>query len=272
MNNIGIIAGGGTLPIAIEENLIEKNFNVIIFVIEDFYNPKIYTKFNSKIINLHSAKKIIKLLKSNDITDIIMVGKIIRPSITDLNLDIQTLKLAKNLLLNKTGDNDLLVSIKKFFLENGFRYFNWKAYCPELFANDIYLTKSKPTKLAQKNLEKALTIFKSFGKLDIGQSLIIQNQIVIGLEAIEGTDNLIIRCKNLKRSGDKGILVKFSKYNQSNILDIPTIGKQTIKLLKENDYEGVYIEKNNCLILDKKNTINLANENKIFISTCNKIE
>ena len=83
---------------------------------------------------------------------------------------------------------------------------------------------------------------------------------------------LICRCKNLKKSGDKGILVKLAKYNQSNILDIPTIGEQTIKLLNENDYEGVYLEKNNCLILDKKKTINLANQNNIFISTCNKIE
>ena len=272
MNNIGIIAGGGALPIAIAENLIKKNFKVIFFVIEDFYNVKIYKKFDVKIINLHSAKKIIESLKYNNITDIIMVGNIVRPSITDLSLDLQTFKLAKNLLLNKTGDNDLLISIKNFFIANGFNYFNWKAYCPELFANDIYLTKIKPSRIAKKNLEKALAVFKIFGKLDIGQSIIIQNQIVIGLEAIEGTDNLIIRCKDLKRSGDKGILVKFAKYNQSNILDIPTIGEQTIKLLKENDYEGVYLEKNNCLILDKQHTIDLANQNKIFISTCNKIE
>ena len=126
--------------------------------------------------------------------------------------------------------------------------------------------------MAQKNLKKALSVFKTFGKLDIGQSIIIQNNIVIGLEAAEGTDNLILRCKNLKKSGDKGILVKFAKYKQSNILDIPTIGENTIKLLKQNDYEGIYLEKNNCLILDKQMTISLANQNNIFISTCNKIE
>ena len=94
----------------------------------------------------------------------------------------------------------------------------------------------------------------------------------LGLEAIEGTDKLIIRCKELKKSGDKGILVKFSKYKQSTILDVPTIGEKTIKLLKENNYEGVYLEKNHCLILDKEKTIDLANKNNIFISTCNKIE
>ena len=272
MINIGIISGGGKLPIIIGENLIKKNFNVIFFVIEEFYNIKTYKKFNVTIINLLSAKKIINSLKSNNIKDIIMVGNINRPSLTDLNFDYQTFKLAKSLLLKKTGDNVLLVSIKNFFIANGFSYFNWKSHCPELFANNDHLTIKKPSRIAKKNLDKALSIFRTFGKLDIGQSLIIQNQIVIGLEAVEGTDNLILRCKNLKKSGDKGILVKFAKYNQSNILDIPTIGEQTINLLKENDYEGVYLEKNNCLILDKKKTINLANQNNIFISTCNKIE
>jgi UDP-2,3-diacylglucosamine hydrolase len=201
-----------------------------------------------------------------------MAGNINRPSLTDLSFDLQTFKLAKNLLLNKTGDNGLLISIKKYFTDNGFQYFDWVNHCPDLFTNKNNLTVTKPTVKAKINLEKALTIFRSFGEIDVGQSMIIQNKIVLGLEAAEGTDNLIIRCKDYKKSGDKGILVKFSKYNQSNILDIPTIGEKTIRLLKDYDYEGLYLEKDGCLIIDKEKTIDLANQYKIFISTCNKIE
>ena len=93
---------------------------------------------------------------------------------------------------------------------------------------------------------------------------------MLGLEAAEGTDNLIIRCKELKKNGDKGVLIKASKYNQSNILDLPTIGTQTLSLLIKNNYEGVFIEKNNCIIIDKNETINLANSNNLFISTFEK--
>ncbi len=272
MINIGIIAGGGNLPIAIGSNLIKKNYNVFFFVIDEFFNNINYKGCNVTLINLKSAKVIINSLKAKNIDSIIMAGNIKRPSITDLNFDFQTFKLAKNLLLNKTGDNSLLVSIKKYFTDNGFDYFDWKEHCQELFANNNDLTKLKPTKKAKENLKKALSIFKSFGELDVGQSMIIQNQIVLGLEAVEGTDHLMIRCKDYKKSGDKGILVKFSKYNQSNILDVPTIGEKTIKLLKDCDYEGVYLEKDSCLIIDKDKTFELANQNKVFISTCNKIE
>ena len=272
MNNIGIIAGGGQLPIAIGDNLIKKNFNVFFFVIEEFFIKSFYKDFNVTIINLKSAKKIIESLKIKDIDSVIMAGNINRPSLTDLSFDFHTLKIAKNLLLNKTGDNSLLVSIKKYFMENGFDYFNWKNHCPELFANKENLTLIKPTQKAKKNLKKALTIFKSFGEIDVGQSMIIQNQIVLGLEAVEGTDKLIKRCKDYRKSGDRGVLVKFSKYNQSNILDIPTIGENTIKLLNDYDYEGIYLEKDSCLIIDKDKTIDLANQYKLFISTCNKID
>jgi DUF1009 family protein len=55
-------------------------------------------------------------------------------------------------------------------------------------------------------------------------------------------------------------------------LDVPTIGEKTIKLLKDCNYEGVYLEKNNCLIIDKEKTLDLANQYKVFISACNKIE
>ena len=201
-----------------------------------------------------------------------MAGKINRPSFKDIKFDFETIKLAKNFLFNHTGDNQLLEAIKIYFKNNGFNYFNWKEYCPELFETDAHLTSLKPSTAAKKNLEKAMSIFKIYGELDIGQSIIVQNQIVLGLEAVEGTDNLIIRCKDFKKKGDKGILVKFSKYNQSKLLDIPTIGEETINLLKKNDYEGIFLEKNNCLIIDKKKTIDLANKYNIFISTCNKIE
>ena len=178
MNNIGIIAGGGDLPIAIGRNLIKKNFKIFFFVIEEFYSSINYKNLNVTIFDLKSAKKIIQSLHSNNIDSIIMAGNIKRPSITDLSFDFHTFKIAKDLLLNKTGDNSLLVSIKKYFMDNGFDYFDWKKHCPELFASYDDLTQFKPTRKAKENLKTALSIFRSFGKTDVGQSMIIQNQIV----------------------------------------------------------------------------------------------
>ena len=270
MSKIGIISGGGKLPILIGNNLIKKNYEVIFFVIEDTFNKKIYTHLNTIEIKLNSIKKIFNKLNENNVKKIILAGNIKRPSLKDINFDFETINLAKKIFLSKKGDNDLLISIKKLFQDKGFEHLDWKIYCSELFANEKNLTIIKPSKEASLNLAKALKVFKDYGQLDIGQSLVVQNEIILGLEAAEGTDNLILRCKELKKKGDKGILFKASKYNQSNILDIPTIGKETANLLIKNDYEGIFIEKNNCIIIDKKETINLANSNNLFISTFDK--
>ena len=270
MSKIGIISGGGKLPVLIGNNLHKKNYDVIFFVIEDTFNKEIYLNKKTIIIKLNSIKKIFTQLKEYNIKKIILAGNITRPSLKDINFDYETIKFAKKLLLSKKGDNDLLISIKKLFQKEGFEYLDWKEFCSDLFTSEKNLTNKKPSKEANLNLEKALKGFKDYGNLDIGQSLIIQNEIVLGLEAAEGTDNLIIRCKDLKKNGDSGVLIKASKYNQSNILDIPTIGVKTINLLVKNKYEGVFIENNKCIIIDKTETIHLANANNLFISTFEK--
>ena len=271
MSKIGIISGGGKLPILIGNNLLKKNYDVTFFLIKDTVDKQIYSNVRTIEIKLNSIKKILKKLEENQITKIILAGNIARPSVKDINFDFETLSLAKQLFLSKKGDDELLIAITKFFKDKGYEYLNWKNYCPELFSSKNNLTNRLPSNEANLNLVKALNIFKNYGNLDIGQSLIVQNEIVLGLEAAEGTDKLIIRCADLKTNGDKGVLIKASKYNQSNILDIPTIGKQTLDLLIENDYEGVFIEKQNCLIIDKDETINLANSKNLFISTFEKI-
>ncbi len=266
MNKIGLISGDGNLPLHIGKILIKHNFDVTFFLLNSVKDKRIYENEKSISINIISVKKIINTLKKNNIQKIIFAGSINRPSIKDLGFDIETIKLAKHLLLEKKGDNNLLISIKKYMKTKGFSFFNWKKYCPDLFSNEKNLSKIYPTKNAIKNLSKAKSVYNSFKKMDVGQSMVVQNQLILGLEAIEGTDSLLERCANYKRSGDKGILLKFSKKNQSNLIDIPLIGLQTLHNLKKYNYEGIFLEKNKCLILDKENVIKYANENKIFIS------
>ena len=266
MIKIGIITGDGNLPLYIGNSLLNKNYDVTFLSLNN-KNNKFYS--NHKIIDIDvlSIKKILKTLEFNKIRHIIFAGSIKRPGIKDLGFDIPTFALAKSLLLEKKGDNSLLITLKKYFQSKGYIFFNWTKYCKELFSTEINLTKTKPSKKATKNLKKAKSIYKIFKKLDVGQAMIIQNQLVLGLEAIEGTDELLQRCAEYKRKGDNGILLKFSKQNQSNLIDIPLIGLNTIKKLKKYNFDGVFLQKNKCLILDKIKITDYANDNNLFISS-----
>ena len=266
MTKIGIIAGDGNLPLYIGKSLLSLKYDVIFLSLNN-KNNKFYNNYNAINIDILSIKKIFKVLDSNKVKNIIFAGSIKRPGIKDLGFDMPTFLLAKNLLLEKKGDNNLLVSLKKYFETKGYIFFDWTKFCKDLFSTETNLTKIKPSKNAILNLKKAKSIYQIYKKLDVGQAMIIQNQLVLGLEAIEGTDELLKRCLEYKRKNDNGVLFKFSKQNQSNLIDIPLIGLDTIKKLKKYNYDGVYLQKNKCLILDKKKIIDYANENNLFISS-----
>lgn len=272
MDRIGIIAGEGMLPLLIGKSLIAKKYSINFFCIKNFANLNDYKNFDFSEINITSFSSILTSLKSKNIDKIIMVGKISRPSINDIKFDLNTLSLIKEFLLESKGDDQILKSISNFFNKKGYPLFDWKNVCSDLFSSNDNLSIWKPSNIAFKNMNKGLDIFKIIGKADIGQSMIVQNQLILGIESIEGTNELIKRCSNYKRKEDRGILLKFSKYNQHNQLDLPTIGIQTLINIKKYSYEGLFVEKNKCIILEKEKVINFCNENKIFLSTIKKID
>ena len=142
MNKIGIITGDGNLPLYIGKSLINKNYDVTFLSLNN-KNNKFYNSYNLVNIDVLSIKKILKVLDSNNIKNIIFAGSIKRPGINDLGFDIPTFLLAKNLLLEKKGDNNLLISLKKYFESKGFNFFNWTKYCKELFSTESNLFQLK---------------------------------------------------------------------------------------------------------------------------------
>ena len=199
-----------------------------------------------------------------------MAGHIKRPSLKDIKFDFKTIKFIKDYTLQSKGDDKLQLSNVNFFENEGFSFIDWKKIIKNQYINEDHLTKKKPNKSSLENLKKGLETFKIIGKLDLSQSMIIQNNIILGLEAAEGTDELIKRCYKYKKKGDKGILLKLSKYNQDNRFDTPVIGLKTLKLIKKFDYDGVFIDKDNLIIIDKDKSINYCNNNSLFISSVKK--
>ena len=114
MTKVGILSGGGKLPLLIGKNLIKEKFDVMFFCIEKFSNIKLYKNYNFEIISINSLTKILHNLKKNNIEKIIMAGTVKRPSIKDINFDYNTLKLIKNFALDSKGDDRLISTISIF--------------------------------------------------------------------------------------------------------------------------------------------------------------
>ena len=109
-------------------------------------------------------------------------------------------------------------------------------------------------------------MIKCLGGLDVGQSVIVCDGYVIGIEAAEGTDNLIRRCEYLRKKEKGGVLVKMSKSEQDMRLDMPVIGPDTVFFLAKHGFNGIAIEKEGVIVIKPEETQKLLNDNGLFLS------
>jgi DUF1009 family protein len=103
------------------------------------------------------------------------------------------------------------------------------------------------------------------GKMDIGQAVVVQQGMVLGVEAIEGTDALIRRCGESKRDGPGGVLVKIKKPNQDRRADLPTVGVETVMAATSACLRGIAVEAGGTLVMDEAEMVRKADDAGLFL-------
>ena len=114
------------------------------------------------------------------------------------------------------------------------------------------------------DIMKGMSILNTLSAYDVGQSVVIENGLVLGIECVEGTDSLIKRVKDIKKTSNRGVLVKTAKITQDMRVDIPTVGIDTIKNAYLAGLSGLAVGKDKCIILNKDEIECFANEHNMF--------
>lgn len=264
---IGIIAGGGKLPQVIINSCQKSGKEPFIIAIDNEFDG--YDQLASTphiTINIAAAGKAIKYLKKENIKDIIFVGTLKRPALSSLRPDAAGVQLLAKISKSKiTGDNKLLSIIADFFTEKKFSVVGIDDVAPDLLAPNGIMGKIHPKQTACDDIDFGITVAKTIGSLDIGQSVVIQKGVVVGVEAIEGTDALLDRVKNLQQEGEGGVLVKVKKPQQDRRLDLPTMGTTTLDNAHKAGLSGIAFDSGSTLILDQEQFIKHANTLGLFI-------
>ena len=167
--------------------------------------------------------------------------------------------------LKALGDDGILRALVKEIEAEKMKVIGIHEVMPQLLVQEGCLTKAKPDKQALSDIARGTEVALCLGELDVGQSVVVQQGLVLGMEGIEGTDELIKRSGNYRRKGDGGVLVKLRKPNQDMRIDLPTIGVKTIENAHESGLRGVAVHAGNALIVDEKEVIKLANKYKMFV-------
>jgi UDP-2,3-diacylglucosamine hydrolase len=268
LDKIGIIAGSGNLPLLIVEECEKNNIKPYIILIENFAKEENYKLLNHIIINFGDIGKGLSFLKTNNIKYVVFAGAVKKPSLKTVYPDLKGFSLLFKLLKCKIfGDNTILQTVINFIEQEGF-----SVLPVDNVLDDIKIKQGKageinlPDSNYKDDIELGIKVLTQISDLDIGQSVVIQNNMVIGIECVEGTQELINRCSQIKyTTGRKPILVKIKKSNQTKKADLPSIGEDTIKQAKIAGFAGIAIDFENTLVINKYETIKLANKNKLFI-------
>jgi len=268
IKKLGIITGNGDLPLDIITECKKHKIEPVCALIKGFANPIKYKKYTSEIFDFGSVGKVLEFFKKNNVKHMLFVGGVKKPSLKDLKTDTQGVLLLSQLLKNKLfGDNKVLETVVSFFEKRGLEILTIADILKDSCTGKGLITKNKiKDKSYFDDIKIGVDALKVMSGLDIGQAIVVQQGVIIGVEGIEGTEKLIERCAKLKYTkGRKPILVKIKKINQTKKADLPVIGLDTIKQITKAGFAGIVIDGSNCIVSRKSEVLKLADTNKIFI-------
>jgi UDP-2,3-diacylglucosamine hydrolase len=200
------------------------------------------------------------------VTDLVLAGGVRRPSLSALLPDWRAAKFFARVGYRALGDDGLLSAIIKELEREGFRVLGAdELLSPANLMPKGSLGRHVPDDDAKADIDQGLRIARALGVLDIGQAVIVQQGLVLGVEAAEGTDELIRRCAALRRDGPGGVLVKIAKPGQERRADRPTIGPQTVALAAASGLQGIAAEAGMTLIMDRAELVRAADEAGLFV-------
>jgi DUF1009 family protein len=179
----------------------------------------------------------------------------------NIKFDLRTLKV-----LLRTKDkraSNILKSVIKELKSEGITILDSRFLLSSLLPDCGFLTKKRIEKKYIDDILFGYKIAKKIAGVDIGQTVVIKNKVIIAVEALEGTDECIKRAAQL--AGRGFVVVKVARPKQDMRFDIPVIGFQTINLLKKYKSAGIAIEAGKTFLLNKEKLIQLADKNNIFI-------
>ena len=270
MTTLGIIAGGGELPLAIAESAHEAGQSVFVLALSGADDG--LSRFPREEAGLGELGKSLSLLKKHGCEAVTFAGRVSRPVWSDLKLDARgVLALPKVAAAALKGDDALMRAMLAIFEKEGFRVIGTAEAAPGLIAKAGIYGCHKPDGQAQADIAQARAVVRSMGALDIGQAAAVADGLVLAVEAAEGTDAMIARIAGLRPSlrgtpqNKRGVLVKALKPTQDGRTDLPVIGVSTVRLAAEAGLAGIAVEAGKSLVMGKAAVAAEADKLGLFV-------
>ena len=262
---LGIIAGQGELPGRLIDACRLSGRDFFVVAIEGQADPEAVAGTSHIWSRLGAAGTAFAKLREAAVQEVVMAGAVHRPSLSALRPDLRTAKFLARLARSALGDDGLLSAVVREFEEAGFRVIGPDEILDQMVTAAKLNGRIEPDAQAAADIAVGIDVARALGRLDVGQAVVVQQGVVLGVEAIEGTDALIARCSELRREGTGGVLIKLKKPGQERRVDLPTIGARTVAAAAAAGLRGIAVEAGGSLIVDPPAVAAIADETGLFI-------
>ena len=255
MNNvtsIGLVVGLGLLPKIFVNEVKDKEFYIVGF---KKYFSKSLLKYVKKycLLNEWDIEKIINFFLKNNVRNVVLLGYIPHKILLKKNVLMSQETKMFFLKLLKNSAMEIFYALETEFTKHGLTIEPIDKYLKKYFAEAGEINGLKLNQEDFENINFGYNVAKRLAEVDVGLTVVVKNKVVVAVEAIEGTDQCILRSKKI--AGDGCYVIKVARPNQDMRFDLPVIGPTTVKILSKAKIKALAVEANKTLILEKQQVV-----------------
>lgn len=245
---LAIVCGGGSLPFAVADAAVRQGRKVILFALTGWADAQRLAAYSHHWVRMGQYGRFKRLARASNCRDVVFIGAVGRPSLWLLWPDLEALRVLPRVVpLFKGGDNHLLSGLGRLFESEGFRLIGAHEIAPEILMPAGKLAGRDPSEAERADISRGVELLRATAPFDIGQAVVVANNHVLAVEGPEGTDQMLYRIAELRRSGrirtpnGVGVLVKAAKVGQDHRLDLPSIGPKTVESASRAGLAGIAV-------------------------------
>ncbi len=263
---LGILAGGGPLPGEVAACAAAAGRAVFMIAFQDFAEPAVVAPWPHEYVRLAAAGRILASLREHGCSELVLIGPVRRPSLRDLRPDAEGARiLARIGRALFAGDDGLLAAVVRVLGEEGFAVRGAHEFLAGSVGRVGQLGRHGADAEALADISRGVAVVQALGRLDIGQGCVVQQGLVLAVEALEGTDHMLARAGGLRQPGPGGVLVKLVKPGQDRRADMPTIGPGTAAAAAAAGLRGIAFEAGGTLLTFPDRLREAADRDGLFL-------
>ncbi|HWV51142.1 LpxI family protein, partial [Pseudorhodoplanes sp.] len=245
----------------------------VLFALRGWADPERVKSYPHHWAHVAQLGRFLRLARREGCRDVIFIGTLLRPSFRQLiNFDLATLRVLPSAIRHfYGGDNHLLTGMARMLEDHGFRLLGAHEVAPEILVQEGSLGQMSPSARDIDDIAHGLEVLHTLGPLDIGQGVVVANRHVIAVEAAEGTDQMLARVADLRRTKrfraplGTGVLVKAPKAGQDRRFDLPSIGPRTVEGVEQAGLAGLAVVAGGAIVAEPQIVVEKADHAKLFV-------